>query len=348
MSSVKVSLANTLLVDTPLAINTLENAFSTRFQIIKAADMKSAIAPSQSHCRSFTTGCIYNTQGEKNSLSERVGAVGGDHVAAFNADRVKPPRQFFTQRLFIPKRSGHSLYLGPWMRHYGHFITETLSRLWLASEVKSYDHLVAYPFIFGSITPLKPYQLYFLKLLGIDDPVIQPLKKPCYFEKITIPEQGWVINSSVNENIKPLYRKIRDAHLSNITSKSKIFLSRNDAGYQRIRNVIEVEALFKKRGFDIVYPEKLSIQEQLSRYANCEVMSGFSGTALHNCVFTHEDTLIIDLGDPRNTRMLAMQRGALALSGNPFVFIPYMGNSEGELAINNLSENLDELLTISR
>jgi len=116
-----------LLVDSPLQIQSLEGAFSTRFKLTKAANMKSAIAESQAHCRSFTTGCLYNAQGEKHVLSERLGALGGDHVAAFNPDMVKPPIRLFTQKL-----SGHSLYLGSWMGHYGHFITETLSRLWLA------------------------------------------------------------------------------------------------------------------------------------------------------------------------------------------------------------------------
>lgn len=320
-----------------LKASTYTKAFSSPFDIIKADEMKTPISQGESHCKAFTTGCIYDSRGNKILHSERQGAYNGDHTSLANPDSLKYPN-------FFPKKlKGSTFFMGIWMGHYGHFITETLSRLWLYKDIKHYDNLIIFPFIFNHTPPIKDYQAYLLHLLDIPSNKIHTLRKPMRFEKITVPEQGWTINHSVNKNIKPLYEHIRDKHHFVTQTYEKIFLSRNDTAYQRINNVTDIEAIFKKRGFTILYPDKLSIQEQLSIYANCKIMAGFSGSALHNCLFTHEDTLVIELADTRTRNKLhPMQHSALELSGNHWQLINYQGDEEKNFDLEYLSDQLSE------
>jgi len=339
MNKVNKTTLPLFLKDTVLITDILNNGFSTRFSIKKYV----VISERQKHYRYITRGCIYDSFGNKNLLSERIGVIGGDHVTALNPEFSRP------KTWFKNRKEGNSLLLGIWMSHYGHFITETLSRLWIYNEIDQYENLYIYPFIFGKgKTELKPYQAYFLGLLGIPSHKIKTLRNYTSFEKITIPEQGWIANGRVSSGIHSIYKKIREAHLSNNISYDRVFLSRRKSTYNRVINVSEVETIFELNNFSVIYPEELPIREQLIIYANCEVMAGFSGTALHNCVFSREETFVIEVADIRSeSRMLPTQVAALELSGNEFAFIPYKENHCGEIDIKRLAEKLEECLKLS-
>jgi len=333
---------NLHLTDEPLQVEQLSNAFSSRFNVIQAEQMTTAIARSEVHCKAFTTGCLYNKHGKKNRLSERLGGFSGDVISLHNADALPRPSIFSSEKL-----QGNTFYLGVWMGHYGHFITETLSRLWAFREIKHFRHLVVFPFIFSHRKPVKDYQAYLMYLLDIPSDNIETLRAPTRFKSITVPEQGWTINRSANSNIAPIYTHIRETHQARHSSKEtceRIFLSRNDKKYQRTNNVADIETLFKKRGFTIFYPDQLTMQQQLSIYSNCKIMAGFSGSALHNCLFTHQDTLVIEVADMRTgNKFHPMQKAALELSGNPSQLIHYQGDQGRNF---NLEFLADELATI--
>jgi len=73
-------------------------------------------------------------------------------------------------------------------------------------------------------------------------------------------------------------------------------------------------------------------------------MASFSGSSLHNCLFTRDDTLIIEVADSRSHyRMLPMQESALELSANEYVFIPYTENLVGALEIEALAAQLQKI-----
>lgn len=80
-----------------------------------------------------------------------------------------------------------------------------------------------------------------------------------------------------------------------LTSNSKhlkIFLSRNSCLNQRLRNSDEIEALFRNSGFIIVYPEKLSFEEQVRMFQNADLIVGPTGAAFTNVVYCRENTCV--------------------------------------------------------
>jgi capsular polysaccharide biosynthesis protein len=64
---------------------------------------------------------------------------------------------------------------------------------------------------------------------------------------------------------------------------------------RRVSNEEEVEQLFIRHGFQIVYPEKLNFDEQVKLIANTSVLAGFEGSAMHLSGFLPEGatTLLI-------------------------------------------------------
>lgn len=55
-------------------------------------------------------------------------------------------------------------------------------------------------------------------------------------------------------------------------------------------NEREFGDLLESRGFTTIFPESLSLEEQLLLYRNARVIAGESGTAMLNRVFTQPDT----------------------------------------------------------
>lgn len=64
----------------------------------------------------------------------------------------------------------------------------------------------------------------------------------------------------------------------------KIFLLRSNASKRRVYNEDEVYSYFKALGFIGIYPEKLSITEQVEYFMNADYIAGGSGAAFSNII----------------------------------------------------------------
>ena len=79
--------------------------------------------------------------------------------------------------------------------------------------------------------------------------------------------------------------------------RRRLFLSRAEWQNQRrsLINRSEVEDIFRLHGYEIVYPERLSIGEQIALYRSAAVLAGENGSALHNCLFGHPEQKVLVL-----------------------------------------------------
>lgn len=86
---------------------------------------------------------------------------------------------------------------------------------------------------------------------------------------------------------------IRNAteHLRSEQSDLKIFISRKNATYSRIKNEEEVAELFKEAGYRIVCTEDLSFKEQIELFSSASCIVGASGAALTNLVYCNPETV---------------------------------------------------------
>ena len=115
-----------------------------------------------------------------------------------------------------------------------------------------------------------------------------------------MPERLLAINISAHVRLRETFAKIREV-LTRPVVAERVYLSRARLPElrQRIANEAAVEAAFEQHGFTIVHPQEVSIADQISMYANCRVLAGLSGSALHNVVFCRPKTLLIDIHDTR-------------------------------------------------
>lgn len=272
----------------------LEDAYLSRFHNRKILPEEQGKVPS--HARRAIMGCVYNSRGQKIEASVRQGGFGGDHVIACDPDHIDgSPRG-------VKTLTGKSLYLGYHMDHYGHFLTEFLPRLWPQVDFSSFDHILAYPFIFGR--KVRGYHKALAsRIVGFDlFSKLTITHGDLVCESLAIPESLIQINQAIHPAVARVFGLVSsEAAPEEAGSVSRwIFLSRSaQLRNQRVGNVAEVEAVFRQTGFDILYPEQMTMDEQLERYRGAEVIAGFSGSALHNIVFSSPNTVLIEVGDQR-------------------------------------------------
>ena len=266
----------------------------------------------------------------------RVGGVGGDQAMSIDPE-VLPPEQRGGTWL-----TGRTLYLGTFMNHYGHFITESLSRYW-RQEAGAFDHVVAYPFMHNDGNILaQEFHRHLAGLLDVSIDRMAILGSQTVFDEIVVPEQLWTYNVHVNSRMRELYGKIRTRHAGG-KSTGRLFLSRSSS--LRLGNVPQIEEVFASFGFRVLYPEQIRITNQLSLYANCAIMAGLSGSGMHNCLFARPGLMTIEVGDARARRHpVMMQRIANELAQVDARFIPFGDDQDVRISPKKVRRQLMEIL----
>jgi capsular polysaccharide biosynthesis protein len=227
----------------------------------------------------------------------------------------------------LPVIEGHSLYLGHFMSHFGHWLTEGISSLW-AARGRRPDQLLFHPFTLGR--RFAPFMRPFLEAHGVADLPIKFVDRKIRLERVTVPERSLFLSHSAH----PEYLRIIERTKRHVGAVGKndrrVFLSRARLTVRparketEIANAGQVDEVAAALGLEIVYPELLPIDAQIRLAAQCSTIAGFSGSALHLSIFGGRHTRVIELGDLRTRRgALPMQALLNALAGAHGIFVPY-------------------------
>lgn len=193
------------------------------------------------------------------------------------------------------------IYLGWVFPHYGHFLMESMSRLWF---LENYNGNAKFLFNFYKnhdvFIKSKQWATQLLEKFGITEENIIYADKKYVMERLIIPSQSMILHSSVNVKAQSyIWSKIKESSGEGNFSK-KIYLSRSQLlkDKRKLVNELEIEKIFSSFGFDIIYPEKLNLDQQIEIISQADVVSGPSGSALHNAAFMKEGSLLMSLTTP--------------------------------------------------
>lgn len=174
---------------------------------------------------------------------------------------------------------GRHLYAGPLYAHFGHFLAESINRLWAlrGSDVESILFMPRHP----GLTKFDQYQLDLFKQMGVDIPV-QLVSEPTEIESLIVPGQGFGLGPIARGS--PEFREMLKTLASNVEPKGgkKIVLSRFRTG--KNGGVFQQKFMdenLERHGYEIFHPQHHSIEEQLSRYKAATHIVGLDGSAFH-------------------------------------------------------------------
>lgn len=197
----------------------------------------------------------------------------------------------------IPYIDSDVILVGRIYPHFGHFLVEHLNRLWGASKTL---HNVKFMFINNLGIDVQNFVYDFMTIYGIkhDDVII--LNSSAKFRRVYIPSQTLNIKSAWISTKMPIgYR----AMANNVQGAKydKVYMSRTKLP-QQMRTIGEekIQKIFEKNGYKIIYPETMSIAEQIAAVADAKFLAGCAGTALHWALFMKPGGTVISL--KRNTK----------------------------------------------
>ena len=190
------------------------------------------------------------------------------------------------------------IFGGSLLGHFGHFILECWSRLWYVIQNPQLQSKVL--FITTTHGGYKSWFDDFFRLMGIDKERIVYVKKPTQCRSVTVPEQSqynsWTFVKFTKEFFVP-YQAIK----SRVTPGKikKLYLTRRNVvigNYRRVCcNEEYFEDFFTARGFKVIAPEKLSIEEQVSLIMGADEIAAIQGTLTHWAMFCKPDAKFIML-----------------------------------------------------
>lgn len=159
--------------------------------------------------------------------------------------------------------------------HYGHFLLESLARLWAYRDS-------GLRVVWAAGRQFTPWEAEVFRILGIRQRRHMVLRKPTRFSRLWVPTPGYIIRRNFHTAQRDALAVTRPApgsarvYLSRSSFKSRIFTVSGEA---------EVEKILESHGWRIVRPELLTIRDQIDIFATARTVAGIEGSALHTAMF---------------------------------------------------------------
>lgn len=182
------------------------------------------------------------------------------------------------------------LYGGLILNHLGHFLVECSTRLWYWVENGDPDLEVI--FVVEKEEQPSGRVKEFLSLMGIRK--VSFIEIPTRFKKIIVPEDSSVMDGFFTEEFMTPFR----AAALNIEAESfdKVYLSRGKfKSSVHIYGENDLEDVFRNNGYKVVYPETLSLKEQIAYIKGAKDIACVMGTAAHLFIFAAPGTKSVTL-----------------------------------------------------
>ena len=184
--------------------------------------------------------------------------------------------------------------------HFGHVMTEVVSRLWGWPAAK--EQLPELKAIFRIRYPNErrpDLETTLFTAYGIERSDIVWVDEPVWLSSVVAATPMWqnVTPYFVHPGLRDVWARLRAGlPARDAGSADRLFVSRRPGlGNRQCRNVADVEQVFTDHGFTVVYPEDLPLAEQAALFARASVVAGFAGSALYNLVYAERLSQLIVL-----------------------------------------------------
>jgi capsular polysaccharide biosynthesis protein len=227
--------------------------------------------------------CLYDNKGHRVVEScVRRGRNGHEFFDSEN-EIIEIP---FDYKLITEPLVYHTAYFS----HWGHFLTESISRLWakyVYPELKCIRTCVIESRNTFTNTINTTEFFSALSISPLDELKINVATR---IEKCFVPMPSFAIRFAAYTGHLTSAHDVAETMLRGVPIEHKsqpAYLSRSKLNDQNksIRNEIEFENLLRKQGIDIIHPQELTLKEQIVLVNTRNTLIGCVGSALHNLIF---------------------------------------------------------------
>lgn len=188
------------------------------------------------------------------------------------------------------------IYGGAIGAHYGHFVTDYVSRLWVTKDIFPKNKI-----LFIGQNPERQTKITYVKKffnsINIENRIFFA-DRPMKFKEIIIPHPSIQETKSIFRVHDHLHEIVASKIIGENSSDRNefdgpIWLSRRGLK-KNLRSVMhedKLEDILEGRGYKIVMPELLSFDEQILLFNTAKVIAGTVGSAFHTSLFSNNNNI---------------------------------------------------------
>jgi capsular polysaccharide biosynthesis protein len=202
--------------------------------------------------------------------------------------------------------------------HFGHLTTEVVARLWGWDRAKQEMPDLKALFHLKPGTKRHPQlEIDLLTAYGIPEEDIVWVNEPVWLDSVASSTPMWHNEDPhyVDPDIVSTWDRLTDGLLARapaVEPHQRLFISRRVSN-RTCRNRAAVEEFFTSRGYHVVFPEVLSLPEQVALFSQARVIAGFAGSNMFNLMHARklEATIVLshDGYIARNEHLFSAVRG---------------------------------------
>ena len=248
------------------------------------------------NCRAYDGAIVVPRTGKRKRMNELGLFFGGVQVPWSNSDIVcnpserKEPVTFDTGKLTIREIDEEVIFIGTLWCMWGHLITDFAAHLW---PVLSLDRKLRVAYAVGSPVQTLPNNFKgLLAALGVPPDRLIEVRESTRFRKVHFGEPSFWHVRGEGVRWTEEYERTIDAAIAGVLGDSrptphrKIYLTRT--GFLENRKDFgekTIETAYRRAGFEIVAPEKISFEKMVRLLAETEVLAATEGSVSHNALF---------------------------------------------------------------
>ena len=188
------------------------------------------------------------------------------------------------------------IFLGFFYKHWGHFLLDSIGRLWISNELDVHEYYWVY--LESDNQSIDGNYREFLEYLGFDMNKRIIIHDVSRFDSVIIPE---VCRNNCYQHTddyeKTFSRIILNSNFEEVEVPDKVYLSRQKfpEAISKERGEKNIQENYKKNGYTVFYPEELSLKKQIAIFQKTKEIVCINGTISLNFVFSSPDIKLIIL-----------------------------------------------------
>ena len=194
------------------------------------------------------------------------------------------------------------VYVGMLHDVWGHCITDNLKHFWFLFDSK-FENLKNIKFVYTTVSSNFTFSDNFislLKLLNISASQLCKINIPTQFKKIYVPDECFfynheILNYQYTKEYLFLINKIKTSISKERINADKIYFSRTKIQNHKDTGENLLEKYFEEKGYLILYPEELTLIDQINYLQQCKYFAATEGSISHNIIFCNKNTEILIL-----------------------------------------------------
>ncbi|WPY95565.1 glycosyltransferase family 61 protein [Limimaricola variabilis] len=180
--------------------------------------------------------------------------------------------------------AGRWLFLGPLFGHFGHFLVESIARLWALEGLRDeIDGVLFVPKFQHRVQQVADTYRPFLAALGVDLPM-RSLERPTRVERLHVPVQGFGMFGMIEGAAE--FRRFMREHAGKAVAPAgaeRIYISRSGlpVGRGSILGEARLEAWLADQGYSIFHPQQHDFTSQIAAYKAAREIVAVDCSPLH-------------------------------------------------------------------